>query len=443
MHYIWWHVPVITSPMLIAMIAIVHVLVSHYAVGGGILIALENQFALKNGDKEYRNYWKKHTQFFVLLTLVFGAITGVGIWWTIGLTSPLATGKLIHIFVFGWGIEWVCFIVEIIAAFILYYYWDKLPDRTIIAIGWIYAVSAWLSLFFITGITGFMLNTDGLIGDWKVTQDFWHAFFNVQLIPQTFVRTGGALLLSSLYVYVHAAWTLKDNSELLHRVVKRMSIPLFVGNCLLIVGIVLWLLNLPQASLMLLESASVLNIFVGILAGLAGILFLLILFGPILNPKSLTFPFAVSLFIFGLTAFSLSEFVREAIRKPYIVDRIVLGNQIYAHQVESAREKGFLNSGVWTKMHREKFPEKIVLQQDKIALGQTVFMYHCSNCHAAEHGYSAAAPRMAGESAKRIAEFVKRLNEPVYAMPPWSGNDEEADWLAAYLESIRPEHPRK
>jgi AGZA family xanthine/uracil permease-like MFS transporter len=35
---------------------------------------------------------------FILLTVVYGAITGVGIWWTIGLASPLATEALIHIF---------------------------------------------------------------------------------------------------------------------------------------------------------------------------------------------------------------------------------------------------------------------------------------------------------------------------------------------------------
>jgi hypothetical protein len=123
MYYPWWYVPGLTAPMLIAIIAVIHVFVSHYAVGGGILIALENQFAIKTKDGAYRNYWHKHAQFFVLLTVAYGAITGVGIWWTIALTSPLATEKLIRMFVFGWAIEWVFFIVEIVAAFALYYFW--------------------------------------------------------------------------------------------------------------------------------------------------------------------------------------------------------------------------------------------------------------------------------------------------------------------------------
>ncbi|MER3513556.1 MAG: hypothetical protein C4310_03465 [Chloroflexota bacterium] len=34
MHYPWWHVPFLTSPMLIALVAVLHVIMSHYAVGG-------------------------------------------------------------------------------------------------------------------------------------------------------------------------------------------------------------------------------------------------------------------------------------------------------------------------------------------------------------------------------------------------------------------------
>jgi hypothetical protein len=39
--------------MLIAVIAVVHVLVSHYAVGGGLFLAVETGFAYRTGD----NIW--------------------------------------------------------------------------------------------------------------------------------------------------------------------------------------------------------------------------------------------------------------------------------------------------------------------------------------------------------------------------------------------------
>ncbi len=73
------------------------------------------------------DWLKRHTKFFVLLTLVFGAVTGVGIWFTIGLISPEATSNLIHIFVWAWAIEWVFFLVEILSILVYAYTWDTLP----------------------------------------------------------------------------------------------------------------------------------------------------------------------------------------------------------------------------------------------------------------------------------------------------------------------------
>ena len=101
MHYPWWYVPFLTSPMLIALIAVIHVYVSMYAVGGGLFLAVETAYAYRSTNSRYLAYLKEHTWFFILVTVVFGAITGVGIWWTIGLASPLATESLIRIFVFG------------------------------------------------------------------------------------------------------------------------------------------------------------------------------------------------------------------------------------------------------------------------------------------------------------------------------------------------------
>jgi cytochrome d ubiquinol oxidase subunit I len=200
MHYPWWYVPLLTSPMLIALIAVIHVYVSMYAVGGGLFLAVETTYAYRVSNRRYLAYLREHTWFFILVTVVFGAITGVGIWWTIGLASPLATETLIHIFVFGWAMEHVFFVLEIVSAFIFFYFWGRLPPRTHQTIGWIYGVSTWISLVLNTGITAFMRNP----GAWLDRPNFWVAFFSPQLIPQTIARTGCALLLASLNVYLHA-----------------------------------------------------------------------------------------------------------------------------------------------------------------------------------------------------------------------------------------------
>ncbi|MDR1267964.1 MAG: cytochrome ubiquinol oxidase subunit I [Planctomycetaceae bacterium] len=436
MYYPWWYVPGLTAPMLIAIIAVVHIFVSHYAVGGGILIALENQFAVKTNDKLYRDYWHHHAQFFVLLTVAFGAITGVGIWWTIALASPLATEMLIRTFVFGWAIEWVFFIVEIVAAFLMYYFWTRLPEKTHIVIAWIYALAAWISLVLITGITAFMLDSRGLFANWDETGNFWHAFFNVQFLPQTIIRTGASILLASLYVFLHAAWTFRNvnvannsvNSELFNKIVQRMSRPLIFGIVTVLLGVVWWFVLLSPNVLLIMERSVLLNILLTLFFGLCGLITLLIILGPILNPRSINLGFAVCLFIFGLTALGSAEFIREAVRKPWIVDQVVLGNQIYANEVAERQTTGFLRPSHWQQRPTEK-----------IQLGGMVFMYHCNNCHATNHGLSAVGPLLYGESKEKITETIKNLNRPTLSMPPWSGTDEELDALAEFLLTIRPE----
>ena len=76
-----------------------------------------------------------------------GALTGVGIWFTIALVQPEGTSTLIHTFVRIWALEWVFFAVEIAAAFVYYYGWERLDRRTHLTVGWIYFGAAWISLF--------------------------------------------------------------------------------------------------------------------------------------------------------------------------------------------------------------------------------------------------------------------------------------------------------
>ncbi len=108
MNYPVWDVA-FGAGLLIATVAIIHVFISHFAVGGGLFLVLTERKARRSGDAKLLDWIKFHSKFFVLVTVVFGVVTGVGIWFTIGLINPTATSDLIHIFVWGWAIEWVFF----------------------------------------------------------------------------------------------------------------------------------------------------------------------------------------------------------------------------------------------------------------------------------------------------------------------------------------------
>jgi cytochrome bd ubiquinol oxidase subunit I len=460
MHYPWWYVPFLTAPMLIAVISVVHVLVSHYAVGGGLFLAVEVGHAYRTGNREYLDYLHRHARFFVLITVVFGAITGVGIWWTIGLSSPLATEVLIRTFVFGWATEWVFFVIELVAAFIFLYYWDRLAEKTHVAIGWIYAAAAWISLVLITGITAFMLNS----GNWATDpqgQDFWTAFFNPQFLPQTIARTGGALLLSSLYVYLHASLTI-PSPALRDMIAARSARPAMLGAVLVAAGGAAWYGFLPDSSVATLASAAVLNVLMALIFALTIVVFVLLYVGPYRNPGWLSPGFAGSLCLFGIAAFSTGEFIREAVRKPYIVHNVVLANQILPSEVRRMRADGYLDGGLWTKafveqhhpgaMTDDEWGESVVggggllklPPTDRVTLGRVLFLHHCNDCHAEALGYSAVGPLLQGRSRSKVVDRIKHLDDN-YFMPPWCGTSDEAELLADYLMTInspRPAGPR-
>lgn len=450
MHYPWWYVPFLTSPMLIAAIAVLHVYVSMYAVGGGLFLAVETRYAYGLRNDKYLAYLKDHAWFFILLTVVYGAITGVGIWWTIGLASPLATEALIHIFVFGWAMEYVFFVLEIASAFIFYYYWGRLEPKTHQIIGWIYAASAWISLVLITAITGFMLNP----GAWPQNRDFWVGFFNPQFLPQTLARTGGALLLASLYVYLHAAFREKD-ATLRNLIGSRSARPGLLGAILVTVGGLWWYAALPESSKAALIAASTLNILMVLIFAVTVVVFAMLYLGPYRNPGWITPGFALLLFTFGLAAIGAGEFIREAVRKPYIVYRVVYGNQILPEELSALRQTGYLEGGAWTRAYVARhYPQTANAQgqideaallalpeTDRLALGEVLFQYHCNDCHSGAEGYSAVSHLIRGWTPEMIRTVVENPDKTQFFMPPFAGTAEEAELLTQYLSSIAKPFP--
>lgn len=84
-------------------------------LGRGFYWAMGERQAARLKDPGSAEYLRRHTRFSIVVSLVFGALTGVGIWWIIGLVSPRAMSVLIRTFVWGWAIEWCCFLAEVAA----------------------------------------------------------------------------------------------------------------------------------------------------------------------------------------------------------------------------------------------------------------------------------------------------------------------------------------
>ena len=157
MNYPFWDVPHLGGGWVIGLIAIFHVMVSHFAIGGGFYLVLAETKARRENRPDWLRVLQGHSKFFLILTGVFGAATGVAIWFAIGLANPEATSALIHNFVFAWAIEWVFFMVELTTAAVYYYTWNRIPDSLHLKVGWVYAIASFFTLF-IDGVKLFVIN---------------------------------------------------------------------------------------------------------------------------------------------------------------------------------------------------------------------------------------------------------------------------------------------
>ena len=119
MNYPVWGLP--APGLLVAAVAILHVFISHFAVGGGLFLVLAEAKARRERDDALLGFVRALSRGFILLTLVLGALTGVGIWFTIALVQPQATSALVTTFVWAWAIEWTFFPTEIAPPMVYYY----------------------------------------------------------------------------------------------------------------------------------------------------------------------------------------------------------------------------------------------------------------------------------------------------------------------------------
>jgi len=79
MNYPLWDVPVIGGMWVIGGIAIIHVMISHFAIGGGFYLPMAERKALREGRNDWMDIIQRHAKFFLVLTAAFGTVTGVGI----------------------------------------------------------------------------------------------------------------------------------------------------------------------------------------------------------------------------------------------------------------------------------------------------------------------------------------------------------------------------
>ncbi len=421
MNYPVWQLDFFGGGFLIAFIAVVHVFVSHFAVGGGLFLVLVEMKGLREKNSAIVDYVKKHTKFFLLLTMVFGGMTGVGIWFTIALLNPAATSSLIHTFVFGWAIEWVFFFCEILALLLYYYTFNKISSRNHLILGWLYFINAWLSLFVINGVIDFMLTP----GTWLENHNFWSGFFNPSFWPALFFRTFMALLIAGLFGFLTSV-NIKDE-KLRHTMVRYCGLWLIIPLVLLICSAWWYKAALPpeQQQMIFTYMPELKRYLIGF-AYASPLLFIGGLVMAFFRPQAVRKPVGWILLIIGFLYMGCFEFIREGGRRPYIIYDYMYSNTILKKDLPMYQQKGLLKTARWVK-NREVTPE------NRQAAGRELFNLLCLHCHSEGGLLNDILPRTSLFTPAGMKGFLLSMGVSNPYMPPFPGNEEDASVLADFL----------
>ena len=367
-----WIIPIWNVAMgggvLMAWVAITHVIVSHFAIGGGLIIVITETLAVKRSDPEMRELARRSSLVLILVSTVFGAISGVGIWVVAGLISPGAISALIHTYVWGWAIEWVFFVLEIVAALVYYTTWDKISKGAHLLVGWLYFIGAYFSLVVINGIITFMLTPGG----WLESHAFWDGFFNPTYWPSLVLRTGIVILMAVAFMLWPA---FKASPDRRPDLVRYLGWWFLGGVVLSYAGYRWWEAALPDtvtalflgeaptlAGLAATRSFTLWSLTLGLVVAVLALL---------LAPKFARGVTAVVLMVGAFGFFGGYERLREGTRKPFLIHSHLFSNGLLVSQIDEINANGIAAHSGWVAAG-DPAPE---------ALGERIFAAECSSCH--------------------------------------------------------------
>ena len=397
--------------VLMAAIAVLHVFISHFAVGGGLYLVVTEGAMRRRGDAAGLAFVKRLSKFFILVTLVSGALTGVAIWFIIGLLNPAATEVLIHLFVWGWAIEWCFFFVEITAALLYYYGWQRMSARNHLILGWIYFIAAWLSLVIINGIITFMLTP----GAWLKTGGFWTGFFNPTYWPSLVMRTGITVMMAGLVARGVSSRRGADG-ERPSGLVRYNAAWGLIGLGVASIAFFFWYLGAIPTDVM---KTAHLRMAIPMAAldylRIAGYVLGGLLLAAFLLPRVVIRPLALVLLATGFIWFGSFEWFRESMRKPYAIYGYSYANGLLVAKMDQYKKDGLL-------AHIPRTGDD----------GRDLYDRACASCHTIDR-YNPMKPAFDGTDREFIAGVVKCAHALRGNMPPFAGTAKEAGLIADYV----------
>ena len=278
-------------------------------------------------------------------------------------------------------------------------------------IGWVYFAAAWGSLFVINGIIDFMLTP----GDWLATGNFWDGFFNPTFWSSLWLRTGICIMLAGIYALLVISRYKADDFK--GKLVRYNTIWALIGLAIM-APTFYWYWNAIPTSVTsaALEMMATPITAVHLSFWFAGaIAVILIVFG-LLIPKSYHMVIGVVVMALGLGWFGGYEWMRESIRKPFVIYDYMYGNAIEVAHTETYQNEGYLSQMVFRTSVDEA----------------DLYRRACRSCHTM-NGYKPLKPAYDGTDEAFITATIMGAHVLKGNMPPFLGTEEEAGMIASHI----------
>jgi len=433
-----FHLDFLNNRMLIALVAILHVVVNHgMAVGGIPLVAYLERRGEETGDPSWDALAYRVLRFFFITTTTVGALTGVGIWFSASLVNPYAIGSLLRVFFWTWIVEWLVFVTEVVL--ILAYYltwksWTGARKRAHVRLGAALAFASWATMALIVSILSFMMDP----GAWRSNKTLFSGTFNPVYLPQLAFRTPLAMVMAGAYALLVVAWLTKRGSIERANAVRAISRWTLAWLPLCALGGAWYAHVVPSAMRANVPVALVTQALeswarsaMWALGGACVVVAAIVAWGA-RRPSSLRAWALVTPAILSIALVATFERVREFVRKPWAIPDYLYSNGFRKDDYAMLQRDGILAHATYTSV-------RTITKENEIAAGKEVFTLACTRCHTTDgvNGIRGVLARMYGDDAPwdkdAIAAYVGAMHDARPFMPPFPGNDRERQALGTYL----------
>lgn len=434
--------------LLIAVVAILHVMINHpLAVGGALFIARMERRGIRLGDRQWDQAAYRLLLFCFIITTSLGALTGVGIWLSAALVNPGAIGSLLRVFFWAWFAEWLVFITEvllIIAYVETWKRWDGPRKAAHLRLGYALAAFSWITMALITAILGFMMEP----GAWQASHRLVDGILNPLYLPQLAFRTCLAMAMAGAMGLV-GSWWLSERGSAFRQDLVRFSCRWMALWSLPLAAAAAWYLAVVPP-VMRERAPTALGTMRGEGAYPAILTAIVVLLGasayvalsgwrwPRALPRwSYALPFLALLVL--LAAF---ERTREFVRKPWVIAGYMYANGIRAEDYPLYQAEGLLK-------HHPFASVRTITDANRLQAGQEVYQIACATCHTTAPGgvnsVHARFEALLGQGPWRsaaVGQIIASMHGSRAYMPEFPGIPAEqralAEWLVAQHAIHRP-----